>query len=117
MMKMRRGPFPHIKGEQTLYYFYKTAGDPAQLIETTQIVQDLLDREDESAQELNEWISALPNGNAEGTKIISGEEFFMPYFHRIRIYQLEETRDIVDFGTARTYAGNKIIIDYDWHKS
>jgi len=41
----------------------------------------------------------------------------LPFFHRIRIYQLEETRDIIDFGTARTYAGNKIIIDYDWHKS
>jgi hypothetical protein len=37
------------------------------------------------------------------------------FFHNFKIYQLEETRDIVDFGTARTYAGNKIIIDYDWH--
>ncbi len=117
MMKMRRGPFPHIKSEQALYYFYKTAGDPTQLIETTQAIQDLLDREDESAQELNDWIAALPNGATPGTKIVSGEEFLMPFFHRIRIYQLEETRDIVDFGTARTFAGNKVIIDYDWHKS
>lgn len=117
MLKMRRSPFPHIKSEQTLYYFYKTAGDPEQLIETTQAVQDLLDREDESAEELNNWIASLPNGATPKTKIINGTEFFLPYFHRLRIYQLEETRDIIDFGTARTFAGNKIIIDYDWHKS
>jgi hypothetical protein len=28
MLKMRRGPFPHIKYEQLLYYFYGMAGDP-----------------------------------------------------------------------------------------
>ncbi len=117
MLKMRKGPFPHIKSEQLLYYFYKMAGDPVDLIEATQVVQDLLDREDESAQELNAWIKTLPNGTAPNTKSISGQDFLLPFFHKIRIYQLEETRDLIDFGTARTYAGNKIIIDYDWHKS
>jgi hypothetical protein len=117
MFKMRRNPFPHIKSEQLLYYFYKTAGDPEALIETSQIVQDLLDRGDESAQEVNAWIDSLPNGTVQNTKTINGKDFFMPYFHEIKIYQLEETRDIIDFGTARTFAGNKIIIDYDWHKS
>jgi hypothetical protein len=117
MLKMRRKPFPHIKSEQLLYYFYKMAGDPVDLIEATQVVQDLLDREDESAQELNAWIRSLPNGSSEGTKVIAGQDFLIPFFHKIRIYQLEETRDLIDFGTARTYAGNKIIIDYDWHKS
>jgi hypothetical protein len=38
------------------------------------------------------------------------------FFHDFKIYQLEEARDIIDFGTARTYAGNKIIIDYDYHQ-
>lgn len=117
MFKMRRKPFPHIKSEQLLYYFYKMSGDPEGLIETSQVVQDLLDRGDESAQEINDWIDALPNGQTTNTKLISGTEFRMPYFHEIKIYQLEETRDIIDFGTARTFAGNKIIIDYDWHKS
>jgi hypothetical protein len=117
MLKMRRKPFPHIKQEQLIYYFYKTSGDPEALIETTQVVQDLLDGEDESAIELNNWISSLPNGQTNKTKVLNGTEFLMPFFHRIKIYQLEETRDIIDFGTARTFAGNKIIIDYEWHKS
>lgn len=116
MLKMRRSPFPHIKSEQLLYYFYKMAGDPVLLIEATQVVQDLLDREDESAQELNDWAAAKQNSNSPLVDE-NGEVFPLPYFHKIRIYQLEETRDVVDFGTARTYAGNKIIIDYDWHKS
>ena len=155
MFKMRRGPFPHIKSEQLLYYFYKMAGDPAALIETTQLVLDLLDTGDESAQSLNEWIkdyqSQNPgtpavatdggkpvliqqvdgNGNlvfdVDGNPVmvskllktarIGNEDFLLPFFHSVKVYQLEETRDIIDFGTARTYAGNKIIIDYDWHKS
>ena len=117
MFKMRRAAFPHIKSEQLLYYFYKTSGDPVALIETTQIVQDLLDGGDESAQDVNAWINGLPDGTTPNTKLINGTEFNMPYFHEIKIYQLEETRDIIDFGTARTFAGNKIIIDYDWHKS
>ena len=117
MFKMRRKPFPHIKSEQLLYYFYKTSGDPEGLIETSQLVQDLLDRGDESAQEINAWIDALPNGTTQNTKVLNGTDFNMPFFHEIKIYQLEETRDIIDFGTARTFAGNKIIIDYDWHKS
>jgi hypothetical protein len=116
MFRMRRKPFPHIKGEQLLYYFYKMAGDPEALIETSQVVYDLLDREDESAEEVNNWIA----GKVEEGILTFGtgslaREFKPVRFHKFKIYQLEETRDIIDFGTARTYAGNKIIIDYEYH--
>jgi hypothetical protein len=111
MFKMRRKPFPHIKEEQLLYYFYKMHSDPEALIFATQVVQDLLDRGDESAEEINLWISEQLD---PVTKLYKSE--FLPvYFHDLKIFQLEETRDIVDFGTARTYAGNKIIIDYKYH--
>lgn len=116
MMKMRRSPFPHIKSEQLLYYFYATGTNPIPaMIEITQKVQDLLDSEDESAQALNDWIK---DKQVSDNPLIddSGNKLPSPFFHRIKIYQLEETRDLIDFGTARTYAGNKIIIDYDWHK-
>jgi hypothetical protein len=124
MFKMRRTPFPHIKCEQLLYYFYAlTEVAVVNLIEMTQKIQDLLDGGDESAQDLNDWIKTKVNGTVvvdgeEFNKVtFDGKDFLLPYFHYIKIYQLEETRDIIDFGTARTYAGNKIIIDYDWHKS
>lgn len=108
MKRMRRGPFPHIKCEQVLYYFYATGESPSlKMIQIQEAVLRLLDRGDESAEELNKWVQG---------KIFDGMscEF---YFHDFKIYQLEEARDIVDFGTARTYAGNKIIIDYDYHQS
>jgi hypothetical protein len=133
MFRLRRKPFPHIKCEQLLYYFYKTTDGPEKLIETVQYVYDLLDRGDESAQELNDWIGKqwrsqgrptrsgknIVSGKEESYKVVSfsGTDFLMPYFHEIKIFQLEEARDIIDFGTARTYAGNKLIIDYDWHAS
>jgi hypothetical protein len=114
-----------------LYYFYKKANGMKELVETIQLVQDLMDRGDESAQEINSWLSQkwiaqgmptatrnnIVTGNSETfDKItIAGEDFLLPYFHEFRIFQLEEARDIIDFGTARTWAGNKMIINYDWH--
>ena len=115
MSKMRRRAFPHIKSEQLLYYFYSL--DVSSMIDSSQHISDLLDRGNESAEDLNSWIAKkIINGkyikdNGDG----STREFLPVYFHDIKIYQLEETRDIVDFGTARTYAGNKIIIDYTYH--
>jgi hypothetical protein len=124
MFTMRNTPFPHIKCEQLLYYFYAlTETAVVNLIEMTQNIQDLLDNGDESAQDLNAWIATkvtgtiVVDGKQHKKVTFDGTDFLIPFFHDIKIYQLEETRDIIDFGTARTYAGNKVIIDYDWHKS
>lgn len=118
MLKFRRKPFPHIKSEQLLYYFYALTEQAVEnLIEMTQRIYDLLDREDESAEDLNAWINSQVITNADGERVLvdGGKEFYPVYFHTVKVYQLEETRDIVDFGTARTFAGNKVIIDYDYH--
>jgi hypothetical protein len=112
MFKYRRTPFPHIKSEQLLYYFYKMHGNPELMMEISQLAYDLLDRGDESAEDLNAWIQSKV---VNGVVTFAGVDFDPVYFHTIRMYQLEETRDIVDFGTARTYAGNKIILDYEYH--
>jgi hypothetical protein len=107
MFRMRRGAFPHIKCEQVLYYFYGVVGQgPIKMIKMQEAVLRLLDRGDESAEDINNW--------AKG-KTFDGMTCKF-YFHNFKIYQLEEARDIVFFGTARTYAGNKIIIDYDYHQ-
>jgi hypothetical protein len=137
MFKMRRKAFPHIKCEQVLYYFYRTSENIERLYRTQQLIQDLLDRGDESGSDLNSWIYDLwvsqGSPTTTGTDLVSGLEethnavnlgtalnpewILLPYFHEIKIFQLEETRDIIDFGTARTWGGNKIIIDYEWHSS
>jgi hypothetical protein len=119
MFRYRKSPFPHIKNEQVIYYLYKNGSDPEALIEATQIIYDLLDRMDESAIELNEWISSkigidglvsFGSGNLRRT--------FKPvFFHDLKVYQLEEVKHVINFSTARPYAGNKIIIDYEYHNS
>lgn len=118
MFKMRRKAFPHIKSEQVLYYFYATASNTTlNMVKLQENVLRLLDREDESAQEVNSWAASRGPINVtdtDGTVISISPNF---YFHNFKVYQLEEARDIIDFGTARTYAGNKIIIDYDYHYS
>ena len=113
MFKMNRSGFPHIKCEQMLYYFYATADTPIEkMVRITESVYRLLDRGDESAEEINNWCSNR-RINLGGTE---GPVDNMFYFHDFKVYQLEEVRDIIDFGTARTYGGNKIIIDFEYHQ-
>jgi len=111
LVRMRRSPFPHIKQEQLLYYFYATESDVTEkMVQVQEKVLRLMDREDETAEEINKW--------AKG-KTIDGQTEPMEckfFFHKFRVYQLEEVRDIIDFGTARTYGGNKIIIDFEYHQ-
>jgi hypothetical protein len=108
LIRMRRSPFPHIKQEQLLYYFYATQDNVIEnIVQVQEKVLRLMDREDETGEEINKW--AKGKGQIDGMDC----KFF---FHRFRVYQLEEVRDIIDFGTARTYGGNKIIIDFEYHQ-
>lgn len=118
LIRMRRSPFPHIKQEQVLYYFYATESDVTEkMVQVQEKVLRLLDREDETAEEINAWAKTRSEtvNTRTGLPGIDGltNKF---YFHRFKIYQLEEVRDIIDFGTARTYGGNKIIIDFEYHQ-
>jgi len=107
LIRMRRSPFPHIKCEQLLYYFYATQDDVTnKMVQIQEAVLRLMDRGDETAEEINNWCKGKTIGNLQ-------PKF---YFHNFKVYQLEEVRDIIDFGTARTYGGNKIIIDFDYHQ-
>lgn len=112
LIKMNRSGFPHIKCEQLLYYFYATGENPVEKMITIQeSVLRLMDRFDETAAEINNW--AMNRQIRVSPEIVLDNKF---YFHNFKVYQLEETRDIIDFGTARTYGGNKIIIDFDYHQ-
>jgi hypothetical protein len=121
LIKMNRKGFPHIKCEQLLYYFYATGENPIEkMVMIQESVLRLMDRFDESAEEINNWCSnrvirvTVPVTVENPTGFVDLENQF--YFHNFKVYQLEETRDIIDFGTARTYGGNKIIIDFDYHQ-
>jgi len=117
MFRLNRQAFPHVKCEQVMLYLYKMNSDPEALIETVQIIYDLLDRKDESAQELNAWISSKTKNNSLvtfGTGRLQ-KEFKPVFFHELNIFSLEEARDIAAHGTGRTFAATKLIINYDYH--
>jgi hypothetical protein len=111
MMRLRRSPFPHIKCEQVLYYFYATAENSIlNMIKITEKINRLMDREDETAEEINAW------AKSKGSITVDGEALENNFrFHGFKVFQLQETRDIINFGTAKTYGGNKIIIEFDYH--
>ena len=112
LVKMNRKSFPHIKTEQIMYYFYATAENTVEnMVKIQEAVLRLMDRADETAEEVNNWCSNRQI-RLSPTEVIDN----MFYFHSFKVYQLEETRDIIDFGTARTYGGNKIIIDFEYHQ-
>jgi hypothetical protein len=114
LIKMNKNSFPHIKCEQIMYYFYANGENPVEkMVQIQEQVLRLMDRGDETAQEINNWASnrQVNLGTSQNPDLIDN----MFYFHDFKVYQLEESRDIIDFGTARTYGGNKIIIEYDYH--
>ena len=112
MFKMRNSPFPHIKTEQGLYYFYATAENSiVNMVKITEQILRLMDRQDETAEELNFWCKQ--NGP------IKVEDEYMPFafnFHHFKLYQLQETKDIINFNTVRTYSGTKLIIEFDYNQ-
>jgi hypothetical protein len=110
LIRMRQKPFPHIKCEELLYYFYATAENSIiNMIKITEKVNRLMDREDETAEEINKWCLD------KGSIVVEGETIEPNFrFHNFKVFQLQETRDIINFGTARTYGGNKLIVYYDY---
>ena len=114
LIKMNKKNFPHIKCEQIMYYFYANGENPIEkMVQIQEQVLRLMDRGNETAEEVNNWASnrQVNLGTVQSPDLIDN----MFYFHDFKVYQLEESRDIIDFGTARTYGGNKIIIEYDYH--
>lgn len=65
LIRLRRSPFPHIKQEQMLYYFYATTENvTSQMVQIQEAVLRLMDREDETAEDVNKW--AREKGNIGG---------------------------------------------------
>lgn len=116
LFRMNKKGFPHIKCEQLMYYFYATESNVTEkMVQVQEAILRLMDRMDETGQEINDWCSnrQVNLGTTSNPDLIDCQF----YFHNFKVYQLEEVRDIIDFGTARTYGGNKIIIEFDYHQT
>ena len=104
LARFRPNPFYPQKREQLIYYLYST--NLSKIMNSSRIILEALDREDASGQDVNKWlIDNADNFNDEPNV----------FFHNSRVYQTDETRDIIDPTSARTVYSNKLIIEYDYH--
>ena len=107
LMRFRQSPFYGIKKEQLIYYLYSTS--IANVNNANIVISQLLDREDAAAQDLNVWAKDHP-------MLLNGQEVKSNvFFHNIKVYQADETRDVLELASARTVFINKLIIEYDYH--
>jgi len=111
LLRFRRDAFYPMKCEQLLYYVYSV---PSKIIDAGIIISQLLDRSDAAAEDLNRWCMAKQNGNSP----ISDSAVPIThnvYFHDIKVYQLEEVRDLTELAALRGLTLNKFVIEYDYH--
>ncbi len=113
LFRFRRTPFYPMKCEQLLYYIYST--NATKIYDAMIIISQLLDRSDASAEDLNRWAAANPLYEDEAARIANDPQPYNVYFHDIKVYQLEETRDLGELGAIRGLTLNKLIIEYDYH--
>ena len=104
LIRFRPTPFYPRKREQLIYYLYST--NLSKAMDAHRIITEALDREDAAAQDMNKWIV----DNVDSFNNTSNV-----FFHNCRVYQADETRDILELASARTVYANKLIIEYDYH--
>lgn len=118
LFKLRRTPFYPIKCEQMQVYLY---GLPEKVYQAEAILKELLDRSDAAGQDLNTWAKSKQEGSnpirKDPSKANSEILTHNVFFHDIKVFQLEEVRDLGEIGTLRGYAVSKLLVDYDYHIS
>ena len=124
LLRFRRSPSYYIKTEQLLYYVY---GLPEQITDAIIIISQLIDRSDAAAEDLNKFVADMQAGrltNAVPPQPPLVKNPLDPnsavaeanvYFHDMKVYQLEEARDLTQLATVRGLTLNKLLIEYDYH--
>ena len=108
LIRFRPTTFYRHKREQLIYFIYSP--NLTKLLDTTRVIIECLDREDAAAQDLNLWISQNDVLDENGDPIPKNV-----FFHNVKVYQADESRDILELASARTLGLNKLIIEYDYH--
>lgn len=107
LMRFRPNPLYVHKREQMLLFLYTSSFD--KLMAANIVISQALDREDVAAQEVNKWMA----DNRATLEPTLGE--LNIFFRNIKVYQADETRDVLELASARTLYVNKLIVEYDYH--
>lgn len=109
LIRFRPTPFYRNKREQMALYLYST--NLSKVLDAHRIIVAALDREDAAGQDVNTWAAENVLTDPNTDAIIP----YNVYFHNFKVYQVDETRDVLELASARTVFANKIIIEYDYH--
>lgn len=106
VFRFASSPFYPKKRESFLYYLKAPVIDSLQWSAAVQLI---LDREDDAAKDINDWIRLQPNGCDD----------YPLYFHNLRVYQSRSgtpssSGDMRD-GTSRPYYITEFMIDCCYH--
>jgi len=107
LMRFRPNSLYIHKREQLILFLFTSNYDKMKAAEI--IISQALDREDVSAQEVNKWMAE----NKTELEPILGE--LNIFFRNMKVYQADETRDLVELASARTLYNGKLIVEYDYH--
>jgi hypothetical protein len=106
MMRLRSSAFPVGKREQVLYTVY---GDIENCINIGNVMLGILDREDYSGQDLNKWMFD------NKARLVAKGMPMKVFFRGIRVFQADESQDLVDLDGYRRGSVHKYIVEYDYH--
>lgn len=101
LFKMRGKPFYPVKKIQVMYFVRGTAED---VITWSNVIGHILDREDESAQDINNYL----RDNEPDAGI---------YFHKTRVLQIDMVNDQRQDLSVRQQYTSSMIIDLEYHIS
>lgn len=108
LLRFRPNSMYAHKREQLMLYLYST--NLSKVLDSHRIISEALDREDASAQDVNLWASQNDIFDSNNIKIQPNV-----FFHNVKVYQADETRDLLELASARTVFANKLIVEYDYH--
>jgi hypothetical protein len=103
LAKYRPNSMYRHKREQLVYTIHSSSD--TQGFDIARIITAALDREDSAAQDVNKWL--MTNTNQIPTLNV--------FFHRFKVFQIDETRDLVELGSIKFNFRGKLIIEYDYH--
>jgi hypothetical protein len=106
MIRLRSSAFPIGKREQVLYTVY---GSIESCNNIGNVMLGILDREDYSAQDLNKWMSD------NRASLVAKELPMKVFFRSIRVFQADESQDLVELDGYRRGSVHKYIVEYDYH--
>lgn len=110
LLRFRPSPFYRRKREQLVYTFICSSFEKQQ--SAIAMCIEALDRQDSTAQDINAWAGANTLYDDDGVTPIPKNV----YFHNFRVYQVDESRDLIELASVNmSLTRGKIIIEFDYH--